>query len=146
MKILVDVKRAEQSYEMDAGTQQNYLVIEIFGIETRVPCSDAKLVEAIREMKARSPGPAMMLESPSSDPPVTKAYVDQESRREAQPLFVSMDSPDLDISDLSPSPVATPRKPMLISRAPRITAPPPPPPPVAPVVERLTDDSGIAQG
>ena len=47
MKIEVDVLRAEQSWDLVTNKQQNYLVVEVFGIETRVPCTEQQLVDAI---------------------------------------------------------------------------------------------------
>lgn len=53
MRIEVDVKKADQSYNLDTGEHVNYLVIEVFGIETRVPCTDEQLMVAIRETALR---------------------------------------------------------------------------------------------
>lgn len=49
MKIEVDVKRAEQSWDLDTQKQQNYLVIEVFGLEARVPCTEDELMYAISQ-------------------------------------------------------------------------------------------------
>jgi hypothetical protein len=49
MKIEVEVLRAEQSWDLATQQQQNYLVIEVFGIETRVPCTEDQLARAIVE-------------------------------------------------------------------------------------------------
>jgi hypothetical protein len=57
MKIEVDVKRAEQSWDLDTQKQQNYLVIEVFGLETRVPCTEDELMHAISQA-ASDTGPA----------------------------------------------------------------------------------------
>ena len=50
MRIEVEVLRAEQSWDLATGVHQNYLVIEVFGIETRVPCTEEDLVRAVQEI------------------------------------------------------------------------------------------------
>jgi hypothetical protein len=49
MIIEVDVKRVEQSWDLNTRRQQNYFVIEVFGVETRVPCSEEQLATAIAQ-------------------------------------------------------------------------------------------------
>jgi len=49
MKITIDVKRAEQSFDLTTMRQQNYLVVEFAGQEIKVPCDEAQLAAAIKE-------------------------------------------------------------------------------------------------
>lgn len=53
MKITIDVKRAEQSFDLDRGVQQNYLVVELGGQEIRIPCDEEQMGAAIRECVGR---------------------------------------------------------------------------------------------
>jgi hypothetical protein len=75
VKIEVEVIRADQSWDFNTKKQQNYLVFEVFGIETRVPCSEEQLVQAISALSAGEE------EAP---PPV-----DEEEVRAAPSTFVS---------------------------------------------------------
>jgi len=50
VRIEVEVLRAEQSWDLATGVHQNYLVIEVFGLETRVPCAEEDLVRAVQEV------------------------------------------------------------------------------------------------
>lgn len=52
MKIEVDVKRAEQSWELDSGEQLNFLVVDVLGLEVRVPCSAEQLKTVLAELHA----------------------------------------------------------------------------------------------
>jgi hypothetical protein len=52
MKVAVDVKRAAQEWDLTTGKMQNFLVIELFGIETKVPCTDEQLTYALRQLVA----------------------------------------------------------------------------------------------
>lgn len=49
MRITIEVKRAEQSFDLITMCQQNYLVIEFAGQEIRVPCDEEQLAAAISE-------------------------------------------------------------------------------------------------
>lgn len=55
MKIEVDVKRAEQSWELDSGEQLNFLVVDVLGLEVRVPCSAEQLTTVLAELHANEP-------------------------------------------------------------------------------------------
>lgn len=50
MKLEVEVKRAEQSWDLRTRHQQNYLVVEVFGIEVRAPCSEEQLIAVLSEL------------------------------------------------------------------------------------------------
>lgn len=52
MRIEVDVLRAEQSYELNTGAATNYLVVNIFGSEVRVSCTEGQLALAIASAAA----------------------------------------------------------------------------------------------
>ena len=47
MKIEVEIKRADQSWDMRTRQQQNYLVLEVLGVEVRAPCTEEQLIAVI---------------------------------------------------------------------------------------------------
>lgn len=56
MKIEVDIKRADQSWDLDTGIQQNYLVLDVFGVEVRAPCSEEQLVAVLQAVTTPEEG------------------------------------------------------------------------------------------
>lgn len=86
MKIEVDVLRAEQSWDLDTKERQNYLVIEVFGIETRVPCSEQELVQALTE--------AAMADEPTEEAEHEQMVQAFNQPRAAPPTFVNQQEPE----------------------------------------------------
>lgn len=121
MQILVDVQRAEQSWDFDSGRQQNYLVVEVFGVETRVPCSEEQLLEAIAQATGGPDQEAYDLDIP------TYTNKTQQKPVEAQPIFQAPESP------IGPPEVAT-----SLEVAPQRK--------LAPMKRDRGDDAGIPQG
>lgn len=162
MRIEVDVKRIDQSHDLNTGEAQNYLVFDLFGVEHRVPCSEAVVLAAVREIaRLRGSAPVRGVEPPATEEDqVTTGYVDEQERRTTPaPLFVQSGSPDLDLSDLPPNvtrvaaqqaredaPDGTGRtgRALTISRAPRIVQPQPHL--STPTRKGSSDDAGISQG
>lgn len=150
MKIEVEVKKVEQSHDLNTGLAQNYLVFELFGVEHRVPCDETVVLTAIKEaVYARvagqhdsAPARVSLRDVLGEQPVATEAKV------ASRPLFIQAGDPDLDSSDL---PEQVPERPSLqISRAPRVAsraaAPSAPVQEPAPARRGHADDAGIAQG
>ncbi len=55
MIIEVDIKRADQSWNLETKTQQNFLVLDVLGVEVRAPCTEEQLVYVIRAMQGEQP-------------------------------------------------------------------------------------------
>ena len=126
MRIVVDVLRAEQSWDLASHQQQNYLVIEVFGVETRVPCSEEELVHALCEAQVATPASAEERDH-YDDENEELPFVppDEEIPVAAPATFVGAAAPDS--GALPPEAPARRRK-------------------LAPVRRARGDDAGIAQG
>lgn len=122
MRIEVDVLRAEQSWELDSGKQQNYLVIDVLGCEVRVPCSEEELTQAIRSLH----------------------------RPAAAPVYEPEEAPVAGAGGLfqqAEEPAATPVLGMALAEAPARRQPVISRQPVAnPAPREAADDAGIGQG
>lgn len=119
MKISVDVKRAEQSWDIDTGERQNYLVLDVFGLEVRAPCSEEALKAAIVGVKT-APAPEERSATVSIPPQaVPPTFVAEEEARAAEE---EVEAP------VAPSEVRT--------KARRLT----------PLKRARGDDAGIVQG
>lgn len=139
MRITIDVKRAEQSFDLDRGVQQNYLVVELSGQEIRIPCDEEQMGAAIRacmgQAKQPAPAPAAPATSrefsfvaPPDEAPEEPVF-EEEPVKEAPPMFV--------VPESKPAPV------------PRIVQQQPAAPGLRPVARkpmRQADDAGISQG
>lgn len=141
MKIEVDVIEAEQSWNFDTRRQQHFLVIEVFGIRTRVPCSEEELVRAIVQSEGGEMAtPEEEIESFPLDEP-------EDAPRPAPSTFVP-EGEDYAIS----FDTATGGPGADIGAAARVPAQPPHPNPngvgrrLAPLQRPRGDDVGIAQG
>jgi hypothetical protein len=69
MRIEVDVLAAEQSWDFATKRQQNYLVIEVFGIQARVPCTEEQLIGAIADADGLAPSASTEREASTQDGP-----------------------------------------------------------------------------
>jgi hypothetical protein len=47
MKLMVDVRRAIQEYDLDSGTTKNYLIFALGGVEQKIEATEAQLQQAI---------------------------------------------------------------------------------------------------
>lgn len=56
MKLLVDVKRAVQEYDLDAGTTKNFLIFSLGGAEHKVEATEKQLQQAIADAHVSSTG------------------------------------------------------------------------------------------
>lgn len=52
MRVEVDVCGAEQSWDFDTGKQQNYLVVDVFGVKVTAPCTAEQLAGVIAALHA----------------------------------------------------------------------------------------------
>lgn len=89
MKITVDVARAEQTYDLNKMQAQYYLVFVFAGVESRVPCTEAQLVEAIRECAGAAttvPAPAPVEAVPQ---PRVFTYSAEQADEELKPVSVA---------------------------------------------------------
>jgi len=127
MKIEVDVLRAEQSWDLATNRQQNYLVISVFGIETRVPCSEQQLVNAISSVQDVNFDPNAEDADDEFLPPVNETEV-----RRAPSTFVTSEEP---VQAPAPPQATTPK-----------SQPAAPGRRLAPMQRPRGDDVGIAQG
>lgn len=125
MRIEVDVKGAEQSWNFDTGLQQNYLVIEFAGIDVQVPCTEEQLGQAIQEMAAQK------LAGGEYAP-----AVDEEEVREAPSTFVDQVAAQVEARAGLQQLGGTPESVSLEPRARKL----------APLKRERGDDVGINQG
>jgi hypothetical protein len=136
MKITIDVKRAEQSFDLDMMAQQNYLVVEFAGQELRIPCNEEQMGAAIRECM----GHTQTVPPPESRPPSVPIL------REFSYVPVETEQPE--VSEDKP-----------VHAAPAVFVVPEPKPvqvpqqlagpglrPVARKPTKASDDAGISQG
>lgn len=141
MKITIDVKRAEQSFDLTTMRQQNYLVVEFAGQEIKVPCDEAQLASAISECIGH--GQTQPAPAPASSSAVTsrefhfepKELEEQDSVPEDEPLEAE---PPMFVAP-EPKPVPVPR---IVQQQPAL----PGLRPVARKPARQSDDAGISQG
>lgn len=124
MKLQVDVKRAEQSYDFDSGETGSYLVIEAFGVELRIPVTDEQLADLIAQQAAEEPSVAEAFSAPAP--------------RRAPATFMSSLVPEEDeipsLADAAERPFVAP------------TTPPRELRPMTRATGQVSDDAGIAQG
>lgn len=51
MKLMVDVVRVEQSWDVDANKQESGIVVRLVsGVELRIPCSETQLAEIVSKL------------------------------------------------------------------------------------------------
>lgn len=68
MKILVEFVRAEQHWVPDTGEQQNYLVFSFGGREHKILCTEADIIQSIREAQGVAVTPQPIRVEPSFVP------------------------------------------------------------------------------
>ncbi len=68
MKIEVDIKRAEQSWEIDSGEQRNFLIVDVLGLEVRVPCTQEQLATVLTTLHSEGPDEEDGEEEDEEDP------------------------------------------------------------------------------
>lgn len=66
MKILVEFIRAEQHWVPDTGEQQNYLVFGFGGREHKIVCTEADIIQSIREAQGMAVTPSQPIRTESS--------------------------------------------------------------------------------
>lgn len=142
MRVMVEVKRASQEYDLRTFKQQNYMVFEFAGIEVTVPCTEEQLTTAIREcmgVAQTAPAPAP---TPAPAPVAVGArefsYTPEPEEEEPAPED-AVETPAL-FRAPEPKPVPVPRVVQQQPVAPALR-------PVArKPVTRQADDAGISQG
>lgn len=55
MKVDAEVVRVEQVFDCQSRQQQNYLVLDVLGVEVRVPCTEEQMVEVLSVISAMTP-------------------------------------------------------------------------------------------
>lgn len=123
MMIEVEVKRAEQSWDLKTKHQQNYLVIEVFGIEARVPCSEEQLGAAIAQIATGGDEEPAELDMPE--------YVNEKRVRPPATFVTAPEQP------IGPPEMATSLEPLVQQPQKRR---------LAPMKRERGDDVGIPQG
>ncbi len=78
MIVEVDIKRIDQSWDLKKGIQQNFLVVDILGVEVRAPCSEEQAVSVLQAAMQPQQGPA----------------VNEEEPRQAQGIFQHEEAPE----------------------------------------------------
>ena len=58
MRIEVDVRKVEQSCDLDTGVTQNYLILDVCGLEVRAPCTEEQLQAVVRATQRAGVAPA----------------------------------------------------------------------------------------
>ena len=130
MKIVVDVIAAEQSWSFDTKRQEHFLVIEVFGVRTRVPCTETELVHAIVEAEGGQMAP------PDEAIPFSEPMAEDEPRA-APVTFVDDVEVAKDLSEMLGTAVQVRPAPSSNGAAERQ---------LAPLKRSRGDDVGIAQG
>lgn len=158
MKIMVDVHQAGQTWDFDTKKTQHFLVVEIFGILHRVPCTEAQLMAAIGKSRGHAvpPAPPRAVESEPDEwegpggAPTHWSEPDESSPVSANPMFnrassqLPEEEPPVEANEPAEGPAPAPAAPkpdirqLLAAR--RNT-----PASRKPVI-RGSDDSGISQG
>lgn len=140
MKITIDVKRAEQSFDLDRGVQQNYLVVELGGQEIRIPCDEEQMGAAIRECVGRGqtvPAPEPVPVYTPSPAATTREFSftpDEDQDSEEKPVSAAPAVFVLPEPRPAPVPKVAVQQPATSLR------------PVARQPVRQADDAGISQG
>lgn len=80
MKIIVEFLRAEQHWLPDTGEQQNYLVFGFGGLEHRIPCEEADIIQSIREAQG-----VAVAEAPSQPIRAQRSFVPEEELEDSMP-------------------------------------------------------------
>jgi hypothetical protein len=72
MKIEVDVIRIEQSIDLRTREAQSFFVLDLFGEEVRVACTEEQVAEAIASSSpaATSRAPAQFVTESAAEPPL----------------------------------------------------------------------------
>ncbi len=102
MKLEVDIKRADQSLDFSTGVYANFLVLDVFGVEVRVPVTEEQLGAVLQALHAaaaavpeesamepRQPPAVFLGETPEAEdpvPPRPAQHVQPEAPRRLSPV------------------------------------------------------------
>jgi hypothetical protein len=75
MIVEAEIRRIDQSWDLKTGIQQNFLVVEVLGVEVRAPCSEEQAVAVLQAVTQ----------------PREAAPVNEEEPRRAQSVFQSQE-------------------------------------------------------
>jgi hypothetical protein len=88
VKLHVDVKRAEQSYNFDSKETQSFVVVEAFGVELSIPVSDEQLQGLVAEHAVDGSSDAEALLEPTQPRRAPSTFVGPLVPEDEGPSFV----------------------------------------------------------